>query len=62
MLKIFLAHAKEDKKIVTDLYYRLKEKGYKPWLDKEELLPAIAQAEDFCHSTSRPQKVAHFRS
>lgn len=39
MLKIFLAHAKEDKKIVTDLYHRLKEKGYKPWLDKEDLLP-----------------------
>lgn len=39
MLKIFLAHAKEDKKIVTDLYYRLKERGYEPWLDKEDLLP-----------------------
>ena len=39
MLKIFLAHAKEDKEIVTALYYRLKKKGYEPWLDKENLLP-----------------------
>ena len=39
MLKIFLAHAKEDEALVTDLYYRLKEKGYEPWLDKEDLLP-----------------------
>ncbi|MGC1528970.1 MAG: TIR domain-containing protein [Phormidesmis sp.] len=38
-MKIFLAHAKEDKKIVTELYYRLKESGYNPWLDKEDLLP-----------------------
>ena len=38
-MKIFLAHAKEDKKIVTELYHRLKESGYTPWLDKEDLLP-----------------------
>ncbi|MEM9090227.1 MAG: toll/interleukin-1 receptor domain-containing protein [Cyanobacteria bacterium P01_F01_bin.53] len=39
MLKIFLAHANEDKEAVTRLYHRLKESGYRPWLDKEELLP-----------------------
>lgn len=39
MLRIFLAHAKEDKDAVTQLYHRLKESGYRPWLDKEDLLP-----------------------
>lgn len=39
MLKIFLAHAKEDKEAVTDLYFQLKKSGYQPWLDKEDLLP-----------------------
>ena len=38
MLKIFLAHAKEDKAAVTTLYYRLRESDYQPWLDKEDLL------------------------
>ncbi len=39
MLHIFLAHASEDKLAVTRLYHRLKENGYIPWLDQEDLLP-----------------------
>ncbi len=39
MVRIFLAHAKEDEEAVIDLYNRLKHKGYKPWLDKMDLLP-----------------------
>lgn len=39
MLRIFLAHASEDSKAVARLYHRLKERGYNPWLDKEDLLP-----------------------
>ena len=39
MSKIFLAHAKEDKEAVIDLYYRLRDKGYNPWLDEQDLLP-----------------------
>ncbi|MEM8612526.1 MAG: SUMF1/EgtB/PvdO family nonheme iron enzyme [Cyanobacteria bacterium P01_H01_bin.105] len=38
MVQIFLAHAKEDKAKVFELYDRLKHKGYKPWLDKKDLL------------------------
>ena len=38
MIRIFLAHASEDKAAVTDLYYRLKESGFEPWLDKVNLL------------------------
>lgn len=39
MIRIFLAHASEDKAAVTDLYYHLKESGFEPWLDKVNLLP-----------------------
>jgi hypothetical protein len=39
MLRIFLAHAKEDKPSVRELYYKLKQKGYLPWLDEMDLLP-----------------------
>lgn len=37
-LQIFLAHANEDKEAVSELYDRLKRAGYKPWLDKEDLI------------------------
>ncbi|MEM1369089.1 MAG: TIR domain-containing protein [Cyanobacteria bacterium P01_H01_bin.15] len=38
-LQIFLAHASEDKETVRALYWRLKDSGYKPWLDEEDILP-----------------------
>lgn len=38
MVRIFLAHAKEDKDAVIQLYDRLQQQGYKPWLDKKDLL------------------------
>ncbi|MFG6104936.1 SUMF1/EgtB/PvdO family nonheme iron enzyme [Leptothoe sp. EHU-05/26/07-4] len=38
MVQIFLAHASEDKAKVMELYEHLKKKGYKPWLDKKDLL------------------------
>jgi len=34
-----LAHASEDKPAVLALYDRLKQAGYKPWLDKKDLIP-----------------------
>ncbi len=36
---IFLCHASEDKPQVANLYRRLKDAGYHPWLDKYDLLP-----------------------
>ena len=36
--RIFLAHAKEDSVVVSQLYDRLKQAGYNPWLDKKDLL------------------------
>ncbi|CCH93500.1 conserved hypothetical protein [Microcystis aeruginosa PCC 9432] len=38
-IQIFLAHASEDKPAVLALYDRLKQSGYKPWLDKKDLIP-----------------------
>ncbi|WP_163667095.1 toll/interleukin-1 receptor domain-containing protein [Adonisia turfae] len=38
MLQIFLAHAHEDKTEVMKLYKRLQQQGYKPWMDKKDLL------------------------
>ena len=38
MIRIFLAHASEDKEEVIRLYDRLKQRGFKPWLDKKDLL------------------------
>lgn len=38
-IQIFLAHASEDKAAVMELYDRLKQKGYQPWLDKKDLIP-----------------------
>ncbi len=38
-IQIFLAHASEDKPVVLALHERLKQAGYKPWLDKKDLIP-----------------------
>jgi formylglycine-generating enzyme required for sulfatase activity len=37
-IQIFLAHATEDKPAVLALHKRLKQAGYKPWLDKKDLI------------------------
>jgi len=36
--KIFICHANEDSDIATDIYERLEESGYDPWLDKRSLV------------------------
>ena len=37
-LRIFLCHASQDKSTVRDLYSKLLEAGFEPWLDEEKLL------------------------
>lgn len=37
--RIFLCHASDDKNTVLEIYNRLKQAGFKPWIDKEDLLP-----------------------
>ncbi|MFB5745059.1 TIR domain-containing protein [Cedecea sp. S5-13] len=36
-MKIFLAHAKEDEKVTEELYERLKQLGYSPWMDIKDI-------------------------
>jgi hypothetical protein len=36
---VFLCHASEDKETARDLYQRLRDDGFRPWLDEEDLLP-----------------------
>jgi len=38
-LRVFLCHANEDKTEARKLYARLKEDGFIPWLDEEDLMP-----------------------
>lgn len=38
-IKLFLAHASEDKEQVKAIYHRLKDSGFEPWLDEYDLLP-----------------------
>lgn len=38
-LKVFLCHCSDDKPQVRDLYRRLSQEGFDPWLDEEDLLP-----------------------
>jgi len=37
-LKVFLCHASEDKDSARKLYRRLRQDGYEPWLDEEDLI------------------------
>jgi hypothetical protein len=43
--KIFICHANEDSDVGMDIYQRLKESGYDPWLDKKSLM--VGQNWDF---------------
>jgi hypothetical protein len=40
MARISLCHANKDKPKVRDVYNRLKDEGFQPWLDEEDLLPS----------------------
>ena len=72
-IQIFLAHASEDKPEVEKIYKRLENKGYKPWMDKKDLLPgqnwqveipnAIRQSQIFiaCFSQISVKKEGYFQ-
>jgi hypothetical protein len=36
--RVFLAHANEDKPKIRQLYAALKDRGFDPWLDEEDLV------------------------
>ncbi|NJO36702.1 MAG: TIR domain-containing protein [Rhizobiales bacterium] len=72
--RIFLAHAREDKKEIRRLYRALEERGYRPWLDEIDLIPgqiwkeeiprAIQSATVFlaCLSQKSTSKVGYVQS
>ena len=37
--QIFLSYAREDKEKVENLYQKLSDAGFKPWMDKKDILP-----------------------
>lgn len=39
MVQVFLCHASEDKTRVEEIYRRMQELGFQPWMDKKNLLP-----------------------
>jgi hypothetical protein len=39
MAQIFLSYAREDRKRVEKLYQELSKAGFKPWMDKRDILP-----------------------
>lgn len=63
-VKVFLAHAFEDKEQVREIYRKLKEAGLAPWLDEIDLIPgqnwqaeipkAIRQSDIFVACLSKP--------
>jgi hypothetical protein len=40
-LKVFLCHASEDKKKIREIYHRLKNSGFEPWLDEINIHPGL---------------------
>ena len=38
-VRIFISYAREDQERAREIHRRLTERGYKPWLDEEDLLP-----------------------
>jgi len=38
-LRVFLCHASSDKPRVRGVYLQLRQSGFLPWLDEEDLLP-----------------------
>lgn len=45
-LRVFLCHSSGDKHLVRQLYDRLRDDGFAPWLDEKELLPGINWREE----------------
>jgi len=54
--KVFISYAKEDYKFANELYDFLKENGFKPWLDKKELLPG----QDWNHTIRKALREANY--
>jgi hypothetical protein len=40
-LKVFLCHGSEDKQTIQNFHTRLKDQGFRPWLDEQDLVPGV---------------------
>lgn len=40
-VRIFISYAREDEARVKQLYRRLEDAGFKPWLDRERIIPGM---------------------
>lgn len=52
---VFLCHSVDDKTAVRDLYQRLQDDGFHPWLDEKEMLPG----QDWEHETIQALHKSH---
>ncbi len=41
MIKVFISYAREDQTFAKEIYDFLKRNGYKPWMDKQNLVPGM---------------------
>jgi nucleoside phosphorylase len=55
-VQVFLSYAREDETKVVDLYHRLSTAGFKPWMDKKDILPG----ERWEASITRAIRDSHF--
>lgn len=46
LFDVFLSHNSQDKPIVREIWKMLRERGIRPWLDEEELIPGRDWQED----------------
>ncbi len=60
--QIFLCHANEDIASVKDIYELLSKQGFRPWLDKEDLLPGQIWGEEIPKALRRSDYVLIFFS
>jgi len=56
-LKIFLCHSSSDKPKVRELYQKLLEDGFTPWLDEENLLPGQDWEQEIPNAVKRSEIV-----
>jgi hypothetical protein len=55
VLRVFLCHASEDKDAVWLLHRKLQDSGFRPWLDKEDLVPG----QDWDMEITKAVRAAH---
>ena len=57
---VFLAHNNEDKKVIEAIAEQLRQRGLKPWLDKEQIPPGRWFQDVIQHAITRAKSIAIF--